>query len=141
MSTFSRYEAGLPETWDLGSFFHPRLQKDVPGKLFLAEHLGLTSMELSLNRMEPGEEMKFLHRHRKHEELYLFIAGTGEFHVDGVSFPVQSGSAVRVSPPAARTWRNTGHEPLIFIVVQATAGTVSASSIQDGERAPGEMPW
>jgi mannose-6-phosphate isomerase-like protein (cupin superfamily) len=141
MGTFSHYEAGLPGEWDRGSFVHPRLKQEVRGKLFLREILGLDGMEVSLNRMEPGQAMSFLHRHKKHEELYLFLSGTGEFHVDGKTFPIRAGSAVRVSPGGARAWRNNGAEPLVFVCVQATSGSVEGTTILDGERAPGDMPW
>jgi len=141
MATFSHYAAGAPDGWDRGSFFHPRFGRDVRGKLFLRERLELSGMEVSLNRVEQGQGMPFLHRHRKHEELYLFLSGSGEFQVDGECFPVSAGSAVRVSPEGVRAWRNTGAGPLVFVVVQAAAGGVDAGSIDDGERVAGEVRW
>jgi mannose-6-phosphate isomerase-like protein (cupin superfamily) len=141
MTTFSRYEAGAPGDWGRGSFFHPRFGRRISGKVFLREVLGLDGMEVSLNRMESGQAVPFLHRHREHEELYLFLSGTGEFQVDGETFPVGPGTAVRVSPEGVRTWRSTGTDPLVFVVVQAASGSIGAGSVDDGERVPGEIRW
>jgi mannose-6-phosphate isomerase-like protein (cupin superfamily) len=141
MKTFSSCESGAPGEWGGGSFFHPKFGKQIFGKSFLREALGLDGMEVSLNSMGPGEAMPFLHRHRRNEELYLFLSGSGEFQVDGETFPVRAGSAVRVSPTGARAWRNTGQEPLIFVVVQAVAGSIEGDSIEDGQRVPDEVRW
>jgi mannose-6-phosphate isomerase-like protein (cupin superfamily) len=139
--SFSLFESGAPASWDRGSFFHPRLGREFRGKLFLREHLALSGMEVSLNRVEPGRGVPFRHRHQRHEELYLFLSGTGEFQVDDEVFAVGPGSAVRVGTSGARAWRNTGSEPLVFVVVQAAEGSLAVGSVDDGERVPGDVRW
>lgn len=113
-------------------FTHPKLTKKVAGKKFLKDELGLTSMEISINKFSPGESMPFSHKHKENEELYLFLQGRGEFCVDGEWFDVQEGSAIRVAPDAIRTWKNSSSEDLIFIVIQAKAGTMLGNTIEDG---------
>lgn len=117
-------------------FEHPKLAKKVAGKKFLREELDLTSMEVSINKLSSGDSMPFTHKHSENEELYLFLKGKGEFCVDGEWFDVQEGSAVRVSPDGARTWRSSKTDELIFIVIQAKAGTMSGSTIEDGLPVP-----
>ena len=141
MATFSRFEVGAMDSWDQGSFLHPRTKLMVAGKRFLREPLQLTGMELSLNRMEAGGAMPFLHRHRQNEELYLFLSGQGEFQVDGEVFPVGPGSAVRISPAGARGWRNTAAEPLIYVVIQGVEGSMPGGTVADGQRVEGEVRW
>jgi mannose-6-phosphate isomerase-like protein (cupin superfamily) len=118
-------------------FKHPAVPGEVEGKVFLHALLGLTSAEISLNRVPPGFAMPFHHRHRRNEEIYIFIKGRGEFQVDDRIFPVGEGSVVRVAPDGARWWRNTSDKPLYYIVVQAPVGGLTAgATISDGMPAP-----
>jgi mannose-6-phosphate isomerase-like protein (cupin superfamily) len=115
-------------------FKHPKFAKEFSGKKFLKEDLGLTSMEVSINRFPPSISIPFSHKHRENEELYIFLKGSGEFCVDGEWMPVQEGSVVRVSPEGVRKWRSSSNEELLFIVIQAKAGTMQDHTIQDGIR-------
>ena len=72
------------------------------GKLFVGKDLGLTGCEVSLNRLPAGTSMPFAHAHKKNEELYLVLRGSGIFFVDGEEFPVQEGSLVRIAPAGDR---------------------------------------
>ena len=63
----------------------------IPGKVFGGAALGATGSEFSLQLFQPGTESGFLHTHKKHEELYFFLGGKGEFQVDGLVFPVEDG--------------------------------------------------
>lgn len=101
------------------------------GKLFMGQVLGFTGMEVSLNRFKPGQEVPFLHQHKQHEEMYLFIKGRGQFQVDGETFEVKPGTVVRVSPDGNRAWRNNSQEDLYCVVIQAN---VSSLTGQDGIR-------
>jgi hypothetical protein len=40
-----------------------------------------------------------------------------------------------------RAWRNTGTDPLVFVVVQAPHGNIEVGMVEDGERVPGDVPW
>lgn len=133
---FSFSELGSFANTDQHFFEHPKLAKKVAGKKFLKEELDLTSMEVSINKFPPDNAMPFSHKHRENEELYLFLKGKGEFCVDGEWFDVQEGSAVRVSPDGVRTWRSSKSDELIFIVIQAKAGTMKESTIEDGIPCP-----
>jgi mannose-6-phosphate isomerase-like protein (cupin superfamily) len=138
--SFSAADLGDLADLDNFRFTHPALPFEVAGKVFLKSILGLTSAEISLNRLPPNTSMPFHHRHRKNEEIYVFIGGTGEFSIDGQRFPVREGTVVRVAPEGVRCWRNLSGEPLYYIVIQAPAGGYgSDSTIDDGEavRKPG----
>ncbi|MDA8198228.1 MAG: cupin domain-containing protein [Thermaerobacter sp.] len=107
-------------------------------KEFIAQTLGFTGMQVSLNRATPGQASPYLHAHRQHEELYLFLSGTGEFQVDGDVLPVKPGTMIRVAPEGQRAWRNNSSSDLLFIVVQANVGTLTG---QDGIRLDGDPSW
>lgn len=123
------------------SFQLPGMKARYPGKLFMKEPLGLTGMEMSLNRLPPGGEIPFLHRHRNNEELYIFIKGRGQFQVDGEVLEVGEGSVVRVARDGVRAWRNDSDEDLYFIVVQARADGMPDACISDGMSVPGKAEW
>lgn len=101
--------------------------EDLDAKLFVGKALGFNGMEVSLNRVPSGQAVPFMHRHRHHEEMYLFLRGHGQFQVDEDVFEVGPGTIVRVAPEAARGWRNNGTEDLYCIVIQANAGSLSGN--------------
>lgn len=133
MTTVTRFEALHPGQWAEWRYHHPALPRPTPGKLFLGERLGLEAMEVSLNSLPAGAGMPFAHRHREHEELYLFLSGHGQMTVDGDSFDVRAGTSVRVAPVGVRTWRNVGDEPLVYVVIQASPRGGPVRDISDGE--------
>ena len=85
--------------------------------------------------------MPFFHKHKKNEELYIFVGGTGEMVIDDERIPVREGTVVRVSRPAARIWRNTSDQDLYFIIVQYRQSDDAVTDIADGEIVPRPMPW
>lgn len=122
-------------------FKHPVLPIEIKGKVFLKEILGLTSSEISLNKMPPRASMPFYHKHRMNEEIYIVIKGQGEFQIDGEVFPVKEGTAIRVAPGGGRCWRNNSEEDLYYIVFQARAGSCDDLTILDGFRTEESPCW
>lgn len=119
------------------------LQRDFMGfhgKYFVGSDLGLTGCEVSLNRLPAGKGMPFVHTHRKNEELYIVLRGSGIFYADGREFPVQEGSLIRVAPDGERAWQ-AGAEDLYFICIQAEAGTLSQATLEDGVRTATKASW
>ena len=90
----------------------------IPGKVFGGAAAGATGGDFSFQVFQPGTETGFLHTHKQHEELYFFLAGKGEFQVDGQIVPVGEGRVVRVAPDGRRSVRNNGTEPLVMLCVQ-----------------------
>lgn len=113
----------------------------IPGKVFGGQALGATGGEFSFQSFAPGTEAGFYHDHKNHEELYFFLAGNGEYQVDGQTFPVGEGTVVRVSPGGARTVRNTGTEPLVMLCVQYRGATFTADDAADGIMLPDPVKW
>lgn len=114
---------------------------EIPGKVFIGGDLQVTGAQISFQRFAPNTETGFLHTHKTHEELYIFICGNGEFQVDGEVFPISEGSVVRVAPGGKRTMRNTGKEPLIMICMQYKANTFDATDAADGEILRDKVAW
>lgn len=113
----------------------------IPGKVFGGQAVGATGGEFSLQVFAPGQETGFLHTHKKHEELYFFLSGKGEFQVDGDVFPVEEGSVVRVAPDGCRSVRNNGNEPLVMLCVQYRGNTFTAEDAADGNILNKPVKW
>lgn len=139
-ANFVAVEAGRWLEMGQHGFVHPRLGT-VKGKLFLQKLLGMTSMEASLGILPPGAGLPFLHRHREHEELYIFVGGKGQFQVDGKTWDVKEGSIVFVAPDGARSWRNNSTEPLTYICIQAAKGSARGDMTSDGAAVQQSLVW
>lgn len=113
----------------------------IPGKVFIGSALGTTGSELSFQMFQPGTETGFLHTHKNHEELYLFLSGKGEFQVDGQIFPVAEGSIVRVSPAGKRSVRNNGDEPLVMLCIQYKSKSFDQTDATDGVLLQEPVKW
>lgn len=114
---------------------------ECPGKVFCGTALGTTGSELSFQIFQPGTETGFLHTHKKHEELYFFLKGNGEFQVDGEVFPVTEGSVVRVAPDGKRSVRNNGQTPLIMLCVQYKANAFTKEDATDADILNEPVKW
>lgn len=133
-------QVGEQKQWMDYLFAHPLLPRPAKGKHFLKEELGLSGMEISINSLPAGVAMPFTHTHKLNEEVYFFLSGEGEFSVDDHIVPVGPGSVVRVAPEGRRCWRNSGEQPLNYLVIQARNGSMTESTTEDGLSAPG-TPW
>lgn len=139
---FSEAQVGALTGLNNYQFYHPLGKgRGFPGKLFLKEPLRMTGMEVSLNKLPAGQGVPFYHQHREHEELYIFLKGSGQFLIDGKVIEVREGTVIRVAPEGVRTWRNHSQEDLYYIVVQAKAGSMQANGIEDGVALPEQVAW
>jgi mannose-6-phosphate isomerase-like protein (cupin superfamily) len=123
------------------SYMHPKLQREVKGKVFVGEILKSTGAEISFQILPPKTSISFLHCHKNHEEIYVFLKGSGQFQVDDSIIEIKEGTIIRVSPDGKRTWRNSSDTPMIFMVIQSKKGTLDNYTVLDGFRAPGEIAW
>lgn len=130
---------GMNELSQYTLVFSPEIQ--IPGKVFLGTLLGATGAEISFQSFAPNSETGFLHTHKTHEELYVFISGKGEFQVDDNVFAISEGSVVRVAPEGRRSVRNNSDVPLVMICVQYKAGTYSKNDTTDGEILADKVNW
>lgn len=127
---------------ELGDYvleFSPEIK--IPGKVFGGIAAGATGGEFSFQVFQPGAEVGFLHTHKKHEELYFFLSGEGEFQVDGKIIPVGEGCVVRVAPEGRRAVRNNGTQPLVMLCVQYLGGTFTAADAADGNMVNEPVKW
>jgi len=140
-ANFSCVHAGAKEGWAEFRMQPPDVPMPTKGKMFLRGLLGSAGLEVSLNAVPPGKGIPFLHRHRENDEVYVVVGGRGQFLVDGECIDVQEGSVLRLTPGAARAWRNNSDAPLYFLCLQYRADSVIAGGAADGQRAEGQLAW
>lgn len=126
----------------IGSFENLLQQefRGIKGKHFIGKELGLTGCEVSINRLPSGKGIPYVHAHKKNEELYIVLRGSGIFYADGNEFPVQEGSLIRVDPKGGRALA-AGDEDLYFICIQAEAGSLSQATLEDGFKVEARTSW
>jgi mannose-6-phosphate isomerase-like protein (cupin superfamily) len=140
-TNFTCFHAGPMEGWSQFRLESPDVPLPARGKLFLRALLGSAGLEMSLNVVQPGKGIPFLHRHRENDEVYVVVGGRGQFLVDGESIDVQEGSILRLAPAAARAWRNNSDAPLYFLCLQYRADSVIEGGTADGQKAEGNPAW
>jgi mannose-6-phosphate isomerase-like protein (cupin superfamily) len=140
-ANFTGFHAGPMEEWTQFCVEPPDVPMPAKGKLFLRKLLGSAGLETSLNVVPPGKSMPFLHRHQHNDEVYIVVGGRGQFLVDGECIDVAEGSVLRMSPPAARAWRNNSDAPLYFLCIQYRTDSVIQGGTLDGQKVEGQPLW
>jgi uncharacterized cupin superfamily protein len=138
---FTGFHAGPMAGWTQYRLEPPEVPVPARGKLFLRSLLGLAGLEMSLNVVPPGKGTPFLHRHEQNDEVYVVVGGRGQFLVDGTCLDVAEGSVLRISPPAARAWRNNSDAPLYFLCLQYRADGVIEGGTLDGRKVESKPAW
>jgi Uncharacterized conserved protein, contains double-stranded beta-helix domain len=123
------------------SFLNPKTNKETQGKVFIGEILKTTGAEISFQIALPHTRVPFVHKHRNHEEIYIFLKGSGQFQVDNTVIDVKEGTIIRVSPDGKRLWRNNTENPMIFMVIQVQSGSLDHHLTFDGFRTEDEVVW
>lgn len=78
--------------------------------------LGAQQTGLTHFRLRPGKRSPFSHRHRRAEEIYVILDGSGKIKLDDEVLEIQPGDAIRVAPDVARAFE-AGPDGLEFLAV------------------------
>ncbi|MDQ2179201.1 cupin domain-containing protein [Marinifilum sp. D714] len=123
------------------SIIHPKLNKEIKGKLFLKELTNATGTEISFTTIPPKQELGYFHIHYKGEETYIIIKGSGYYQVDDDCFPIQEGSIIRVAPKGVRSLCNTSDKEMVYMCIQSTMDSLGEHTTDDGERVDHESKF
>jgi len=89
-----------------------------PTKMGKATLFQSERMLVGLNAFEPGQEHR-LHAHAGLDKLYLVLAGSGLFLLEGREEPVVEGTMLVAPAGVPHGIRNTGGERLLVLAVLA----------------------
>lgn len=140
-SNFTAIHTGPLSQLDSYKLEVPALNRTVRGKLFIKEFLGLTGMQISMNKLPAGAAVPFYHQHRENEECYIFVKGRGQMQIDGQVFDVEEGSIVRIATTGSRTLRNNSSEELNYICIQAKENSLNIDTFEDGIKSDQAVTW
>jgi mannose-6-phosphate isomerase-like protein (cupin superfamily) len=97
------------------------------------EALGLEHSGLSYQRVPPGCRFPYGHTHRKQEEVYVVVRGSGRMKLDDEIVDLKEWDAVRVPPGMWRGYE-AGPDGLELLVV-------AAPRIDQREDVDGKRDW
>lgn len=142
MTGYEVLNVGAPDAWreHVGGFAVFPLRA---GRRVVDHEMDMQFIGMTVNALVAGEECGYWHKHSATEEVYVFLAGTGQMGLNDDVVNVVAGSVVRVSPETWITWRCDPSETnqLQWICVRS-GGTELPENPTDAavdfERA---MPW
>jgi mannose-6-phosphate isomerase-like protein (cupin superfamily) len=99
--------------------------------------LELEQSGLSYQRVPPGHRFPYGHTHKRQEEVYVVVGGSGRMKLDGEIVELKTWDAVRVPPG---TWRGyeAGSEGLEILVIGAPN---LGDAMRPGEDVDGRRDW
>jgi len=99
--------------------------------------LELQESGLGYQRVPPGYRFPFGHTHKKQEEVYVVLRGSGRMKLDEEVVEVREWDAVRVAPG---TWRGyeAGPEGLEILVIGAPN---LGEAMRPGQDVQGQRDW
>ena len=80
--------------------------------------LGAEQTGVTYFRLRPGKRSPFTHRHRRAEEIYVILSGSGRIKLDDELTEIGPLDAIRVEPEVARAFE-AGPDGLEFIAFGA----------------------
>jgi len=92
----------------------------------------LNGTEVSINKLEPGQEHLFSNNKSLNNELYIFLKGKGHLQINDESIGVSEGTVLRVDPKGINSWVNNSDQELYFICIQNKPETLIEYSFFDG---------
>jgi mannose-6-phosphate isomerase-like protein (cupin superfamily) len=138
---YSAVNLGPLNDLDGYSLIHPINKRTLEGKVFLKDTTRASGSEISFNSLPPKTEQPYFHIHKKNEETYIILKGSGFFQVDDDCFEIKEGSVIRVSPKGKRGIRNDSIDTMIYIVIQCKENSLEEYTTADGERVPVIPKW
>lgn len=138
---YTAINLGSLNGWLDYSLLHPKSKREIEGKVFIKDATQATGTEISFNSIAPRTDVPYFHSHKKNEETYIILKGSGYFQVDEDCFSIKEGSVVRVSSKGKRGLTNTSDDIMNYIVIQSKENSLEEYSTADGQIIPVEPKW
>lgn len=105
---------------------------------FLRDDLNLKAIGIGLIHLKAGKGYKFLHQHKKQEEIYFILDGKGLIYIDGEEISVRKGDIIKIDPEGKRALKASDDSHLIAVCTGGIPGkgypklSTSKTLINDG---------
>jgi mannose-6-phosphate isomerase-like protein (cupin superfamily) len=107
----------------------------------IKDSLELTGSEISINQLQPGKSIPFVHAHKRNEEVYIILKGTGTAYIDGEEFPVIEGDVIRIDPEGMRCFKADDSSALQYICIQTEKASLIQYTRADGIISKEKPSW
>ena len=97
----------------------------------LHEALGLTGAEISINNLPAGAGVPFVHSHKKNEEIYAILSGSGKAVIDGETIDLKAGDWIRVAPAAKRQFSAADDSGISYACIQVKENSLEEFTADD----------
>ena len=97
----------------------------------LHDKLCLTGAEVSINNLQAGTGVPFIHSHKNNEEIYVILSGKGKAVIDGETVELAAGDWIRISPAGKRQFFAAEDASICFACIQVKENSLEAYTKDD----------
>ncbi len=97
----------------------------------LHDKLGLTGAEISVNTLNAGASVPFVHAHKENEEIYFILSGRGKAVIDGEEVALKEGDWIRIAPAGKRQFFAAADSAMSYICIQVKANSLEEYTAAD----------
>ena len=97
----------------------------------LHDKLGLTGAEISVNTLNAGASVPFVHAHKENEEIYFILSGSGKAVIDGEEVALKEGDWIRIAPEGKRQFFAAADSAMSYICIQVKEGSLEQMTATD----------
>ena len=100
-------------------------------RIELHDQLELTGAEISINTLPAGQNIPFIHSHKKNEEIYYIINGSGKAIIDSEEIVLTAGDWIKISPQAKRQFFASKNSSITYICIQVKVNSLETYTAND----------
>lgn len=113
----------------MSNFFKVSVAQDARTELH--DKLFLTGAEVSINNLQAGEGVPFVHSHKNNEEIYAVLSGKGKAVIDDEIVELSTGDWIRISPAAKRQFSASEDSAISFACIQVKENSLEGYTMDD----------
>ncbi len=107
----------------------------------LHDALKLSGCEVSVNKVQSGQGVPFVHAHKQNEEVYGVLSGEGELFLDDAVYTLKAGDWFMIPPEGKRALRAGVDSEMTYICIQARKGSLDGFTMNDAILCEDKAPW
>ena len=95
------------------------------------QKLGLTGAEVSINHLEKGAGVPFVHSHKENEEIYIITDGHGILNIDGEKLEIKKGDVIKITPNGKRQFMASKEDEMSYVCIQVKENSLESYTATD----------
>ncbi len=111
--------------------YYKKLSIENAPRVELHDKLDLTGAEISYNILPAGQGVPFVHSHKKNEEIYFIVNGSGKVIIDNEEVSLTAGDFIKISPKAKRQFFASDDSDITYICIQVKENSLDGFTQDD----------